>query len=120
MHKSFTQIGEFLKQCHFKGSDNFFHRITDSYVILVQLDGSPDGTGFTISYGLHPVLPGIKKIHHRDYMLANCTSKGQVLNSANEPVWNYHMSHDDFAALTNSLLAAISALEAKIQRKSES
>ncbi len=120
MHKNFAHIGEFLKQCHFKGSDNFFHRVKDSYVILVQMDESPDGTGFTISYGLHPILPGVKKIHHRNYMLTKCTSKGRVLNPANEPVWNYHMSHDDLAALDNKLLAGISALEAELQRKSKS
>ena len=120
MHKNFAHIGEFLKQCHFKGSDNFFHRVTDSYVILVQMDESLDGIGFTISYGLHPILPGIKKIHHRNYMLTNCTSKGWVLNSVNEPVWNYHMSLDDFATLTNNLLAGISVLEAELQRKSKS
>ena len=114
MHKSFSHIGEFLKECHFKGSDNFYHKATDSYVILVQLSGCPDGAGFTVSYGLHPILPNIKRIHHRDYLLTNCLCKGQVLNSRNKPVWNYHMNNDDLAILTKRLLRGIAALEMKL------
>ncbi len=115
MHKSFAHIGEFLKQCNFKGSGRyFFHRVTGSHVILVQLDGSPDGKGFTVSYGLHPVLPGVQKIHHRDYLFSKCKFKGQVLNSQKKPVWNYHLGNDALATLTSRLLAGISALEARL------
>ena len=115
MHKSFAQIGEFLNQCNFKGSGrHFFHRVTGSHVILVQLDGSTDGKGFTVSYGLHPILPDVKKIHHRDYLFTNCKFKGQVLNSRKKPVWNYHLDNDALAMLSSRLLAGISALEARI------
>ncbi len=117
MHKSFTHIEEFLKQCHFKGSGNYFHQATDSYIILVQLASSTNGKGFTVSYGLHLILPGVKKIHHRDYLLENCIYKGEVLNTANKPVWNYHLDQDAFATLTNRLLGGISALETKLQKK---
>jgi len=114
MHKSFAQIGEFLNQCNFKGSGHFFHRAIGSYVILVQLDGSPDGAGFTVSYGLHSILPGVKKIHHRDYLITNCKFKSQVLNSRQKPVWNYHLDNEALATLTSRLFAGISALEAKM------
>ncbi len=114
MHKSFSHIGEFLKECHFKGSDNFFHKAADSYVILVQLSGCSDGTGFTVTYGLHPIQPNIKRVHHRDYLLENCVCKGQVLNSKNKPVWDYHMSNDALAILTKRLLGGIAALETKL------
>ncbi len=118
MHKSFAHIGEFLNQCNFKGSGrHFFHRVTGSHVILVQLDGSPDGKGFTVSYGLHPILPGVKKIHHRDYLFTNCKFKGQVLNSRRKPVWNYHLDNDALATLTSRLLAGISSLETRRQYK---
>ncbi|MFV1976011.1 MAG: hypothetical protein ACC651_09700 [Candidatus Scalindua sp.] len=114
MHKSFAQIGEFLNQCNFKGSGrNFFHRVTGSHVILVQLDGSPDGKGFTVSYGLHQILPGVQKIHHRDYLYSKCKFKGQVLNKRKNPVWNYHLDNDALATLTSRLLAGSSALETK-------
>jgi hypothetical protein len=113
MHKSFAQIGEFLHQCNFKGSDHFFHRSIGSYIVLVQLDEAPDGKGFTVSYGLHPVLPTVKEIHHRDYLLSNCTFKGRVLNSRTQPVWNYHLDKDALSTLTSRLLAGISAFETK-------
>ena len=115
MHKSFAQIGEFLNQCNFKGSDHFFHRVTGSHVILVQLEGSADGDGFTVSYGLHPILPGVKKIHHQDYLFTNCKFKGQVPNSGKKSVWNYHLNKDAIATLTSRLLAGISALETRLQ-----
>jgi len=114
MHKSFVQIGEFLHKCNFKGSDHFFHRVTGSHVILVQLEGSADGDGFTVSYGLHPILPNVKRIHHRDYLLKNCKFKGQVFNSKKKPVWNFHLDNDALAALTNRLFAGISSLETRL------
>ncbi len=115
MHKCFAHIGEFLNKCNFKGSDRyFFHRVAGSYVILVQLDGSPDGKGFTVSYGLHPILPDVKRIHHRDYLFTNCKFKGQVLNSRKNPVWSYHLDDNALATLTGRLLAGISSLESKI------
>ena len=117
MHKSFAHIGEFLNQCDFKGSVHFFHRTIGSYVILVQLDGSPDGEGFTVSYGLHRIIPSIKKIHHRDYLFNNCKFKGQVLNSRKKPVWNYHLDNDELSTLTSRLFAGISALETRLQQK---
>ncbi len=116
MHKSFAHIGEFLIQCDFKGAVHFFHRTIGPNVILVQLDGSLGGEGFTVSYGLHPILPGVKKIHHRDYLLTNCKFKGQVLNSRKSPVWNYHLDNDELSMLTNRLFAGISALETRLQQ----
>ncbi len=117
MHKSFDHIGEFLHQCNFKGSDHFFHRVAGSHVILVQLEGSADGDGFTVSYGLHQILPGVKKIHHRDYLFTNCKFKGHVLNSRKKPVWNYHLDDDALTSLTSRLLAGISSLETRLQHK---
>jgi hypothetical protein len=117
MHKSFAHIGEFLNQCNFKGSDHFFHRVAGSHVILVRLEGSADGDGFTVSYGLHPILPGVKKIHHRDYLFKNCNFKGQVLNSRKTPVWNYHLDTVALSTLTSRLLAGISTLETRFQQK---
>lgn len=118
MHKSFAHIGKFLNQCNFKGSGrHFFHRVTGSHVILVQLDISPDGKGFTVSYGLHPILPDVKKIHHQDYLFTNCKFKGQVLDSRRKPVWNYHLDNDALTSLTTGLLAGISSLETRLQHK---
>ncbi len=119
MHKSFDHIGEFLHQCNFKGSGHFFYCAIGSYVVLVQLDGSADGDGFTVSYGLHPILPGVKKIHHRDYLFKNCKFKGLVLNFRKKSVWNYHLDNDALATLTGRLLAGISALETRLQHEKQ-
>ena len=111
MHKTFEQIGEALKSCHFKGSGKFYHRASNNHVILVQFKSATEGEGFIIDYGRHPLIDDSIKVHHRDYHIENCSAHHCVKTPKGGNNWPYHMNTEGLSELISRLLTGINALE---------
>lgn len=111
MHKVFNQIGEALSHSHFKGAGRHLHRERGDWVILLELESAEQGDGFTVTLGLHPLLPEVKKIHHRDYKLDNCPERITIGDDHDNPVWPLHLDSDGIAALVGKVLSVTNTIK---------
>ena len=112
MHKIFEEIGQHLKQAHYKGEQTTYRKSIGMVEVIVELEKGDEMKGFKIAVGSHPHMELEKhkgkgrKVHVRD-----CPGYKFITDEEGSDIWKYHQSIEARVSMINRILREVYRFE---------